>query len=341
MLRKRLMRERTARPLGRTSTQHRHAEIALENGSALCIGEITSGVTLQNKLNLHASSIRGLKTEILAYRQEPGGKRSLLTPLGLLALNQQLEEKVRQRTLELEIANARLKELTQAKESLMHMIVHDMKNPLTAMLATLSLFERNSFGLDTPIWDLLLGALRNGKKLLDMANDILGISRMRSTEFALKRKRTDLVALLQECLTLMSKTTSSKKLTFVFKPVCPELFLSLDGEIMERVVNNLLSNAIKYAPENSRITLEMTRREDAVLVHVSNQGSPIPRALHEKIFELFTRIHPTDAQLSGTGIGLNFCKLAVEAHAGNIGVTSPLPGLPYGACFTLNLPFRT
>jgi signal transduction histidine kinase len=335
------MRVHSSHHIGRQA-ERRQTEVAMENGSALCIEDIASNATLQNTLNVHAAPIRGLKTEIWAYRQDPEHltKKSLLSPLELLTINQELEGKVRQRTLELEIANARLKELTETKESLMHMIVHDMKNPLTAMLATLSLFERNSFGLDTPIWDLLLGALRNGHKLLDMANDILGISRMRSKEFSLKPARADLVALLRECLTLMAKTTSSKNLKFVFNPAHASLPSLLDREIMERVVNNLLSNAIKYAPENSSITLDLARQGDAVLVHVSNQGSAIPRAHHEKIFELFTRTHPSDSQLSGTGIGLNFCKLAMEAHGGKIFVISPLPDSHHGACFTLSLPLN-
>ncbi len=322
------------------SQTEQHSDIIRENSSALCIEDIDSGIALEKTLGLYAARIRQLKAEISHYKKETDEvvDQNLISNLELIALNQELEVKVKQRTRELENANEKLSELNAVKESLMHMIVHDMKNPLTAILGTLSLFERNSFGLKSELHELLIGSLGHGHKLLDMIEGILFISRMKTKEFRLKLNPTNLIALMRQSIALMSNTTGSKQLTFNFSPPCDEFYLSVDEQIIERVIHNLLNNAIKYSPAGHTIEIEFDVLPNQVSISVTNIGEPIPVEHHLKIFNLFSRVNANDTQLSGTGIGLNFCKLAIEAHHGDIRVVSPVPPSQQGVKFIFTLP---
>jgi signal transduction histidine kinase len=111
-----------------------------------------------------------------------------------------------------------------------------------------------------------------------------------------------------------------------------------DPDIAERIINNLLSNGIRYAPWYSEIVVALHLAAGVPTVAVANYGDPIPLEFHQKIFERFTRVNAKDTQLSGTGLGLTFCKLAVEAQGGKLWVTSPLENEGRGACFSFTVP---
>jgi len=328
------------------------------------VDEIDSGRALQKILIQYTSRIRQLKDGLTSSHKENDHvvDEYLMQNLELINLNKSLEYKVKERTRELEVANVKLevtnqnlknanqlledqahqlKELNEAKEALMHMIVHDMKNPLTAILGTLTLFNKNSFNLNPDIHELLLSAHRHGIKLLSMIEEILMISRMKTKEFKLKPERANLIDTLLYSIDLMKKTVVLKNLKFHFEPEWQTLTVQMDVQIIERVINNLLNNAIKYAPQNSEILLEVEPKSDSVTVSITNWGEPIPEEYHQKIFELFSRVKKEDTQFSGTGLGLAFSKLAIEAHSGTLEVISPVPPMEIGACFRFSLPLTT
>ncbi|NTV53086.1 MAG: HAMP domain-containing histidine kinase [Candidatus Firestonebacteria bacterium] len=263
----------------------------------------------------------------------------------LQKFNLELEAKVQARTLELEASKhaleehaQKLQELGVAKEALMHMIVHDMKNPLTVVLGTLGLFKNQTHNLESELHGMLINSFGQAQKLLSMIEEILFISRMQTKEFQLKPRQVDLKNLVGECTRTMEKTLGRKNLRFsVSLPPGPCLVMA-DPDMVERVVNNLLNNSIKYAPGESEICVTLNFANNVPTLGVANHGDPIPREYHEKIFELFTRVNAKDTQLSGTGLGLAFCKLAVEAHGGSLWVTSPLDTEDQGACFSFTLP---
>jgi K+-sensing histidine kinase KdpD len=331
------------------------------SGPSMNVDEVDSGRALQHILFQYTTRIRQLKNGISSSNRENDHMvdEYIMQNLELVNLNKNLEYKVKERTRELEVANVKLEvmntnlidanarlgeqtlqleQLNEAKEALMHMVVHDLKNPLTAILGTLTLFSRNSFTLPQNIHEMLLGAHANGIKLLSMIEEILMISRMKTKEFNLKLERTNLIQTVFTSVDMMKKTSMHKKLNFVFQPSQQELPLTMDVQLIERVINNLLNNAIKYAPKDSEILVEVTSSEERVMVGVTNWGDPIPKEHHTKIFALFTRVKKEDTQLSGTGIGLAFCKLAVEAHHGTLGIVSPVPPKDNGVCFQFSLP---
>jgi signal transduction histidine kinase len=220
----------------------------------------------------------------------------------------------------------------------MHMIVHDLKNPLTAILGTLSLFRKDTFGLPREVAQLLSDANAQGFKLLNMIEDILLVSRMRSKEFEINPQELDLDPFVLQCVEMMTKTLSGKPLALQFVPSQHALKVHADPEVLERVINNLLNNAIKYAPKQTEVRVETLSGDSGTVVRVTNWGPAIPLEYHEKIFDLFCRVKADSAKYSGTGLGLTFCKLAVEAHGGLIWVESPLPDSDRGARFNFSIP---
>jgi two-component system, sensor histidine kinase and response regulator len=200
------------------------------------------------------------------------------------------------------------------------------------------LLATRPLGLQSGIIETIQRANQQAIKLLRMMEEMLFIQRMQSNEFQIRPSLTDLTQLIDQAVLIMSKTILNQSVSIHYQPAMGNVMVMLDRDIIERVLNNLLNNAIKYALPDTRIEVELETSEKDVTVHVSNSGDPIPEAYHDKIFELFSRVNLEDKTLSGTGIGLSFCRLAIHAHHGSIWVTSPIPPHNHGARFSFRLP---
>jgi K+-sensing histidine kinase KdpD len=309
---------------------------------------------LQVELKKARARVRQLKLEIESRQEETDRvlsdnlqQNEELSSLNaeLMNFNQELEKKVHERTLALEAAKQdleeharKLEELSVTKDALMHMIVHDMKNPLTVILGTMALFKTNRYNLEEDLYASLVDSRLQAMKLLRMIEEILFISRMKTKEFQLKPSEFEINEVVKKCVETMVKTQGNKKLALNAVLSANPCRVKADLEIIERVINNLINNSIKYAPTESEIRIEVVPDESRVNVNVTNWGDPIPAEFHQKIFEMFSRVNTKDKQLSGTGLGLAFCKMAMEAHAGSIWVTSPVSSENRGACFSFQLP---
>jgi signal transduction histidine kinase len=295
----------------------------------------------------YEAHVRQLKLEILTRREENDAviAENLRQNEELRSLNQELDQKVKDRTSELMASkeavvaqNQKLQELSGAKEALMHMVVHDMKNPLTAIIGTLGLCRGNRLQIAPDVKSLLVDAHVQSVKLLCMVDEILTISRMQSKEFEVHPEPMDMIALVHQSMSMMSLTLGGKKVALRFSPAETEIFAMADYQTIERTLNNLVNNAIKYAPPESEVWLDVARQDRTVEVGVTNWGHPIPAECHEKIFDQFYRVQADVAKYSGTGLGLTFCRLAIQAHGGTIGVVSPVPPQNIGARFFFTLP---
>jgi signal transduction histidine kinase len=110
--------------------------------------------------------------------------------------------------------------------------------------------------------------------------------------------------------------------------------LSADPVLLSRVIRNLLGNAFKFTPEGGSVRVGISKTDREARVTVTDEGPGIPAEYHEKIFEKFGQVEDIRAK-TGTGLGLTFCKLAVELHSGRIGVESEVGG---GSTFWFTLP---
>jgi PAS domain S-box-containing protein len=243
----------------------------------------------------------------------------------------QAEDQLIQAKETTERANAALKEMVQMRDSLTNMIVHDLKSPLTAIAGYLELIGRYSAArLDERDTGFLKEALRLTNKMAEMINTMLDLRRLESKEMPLQRESCDLKELAEEALRLIGPEAACTGIDVHIQPEGLPAFC--DRRVICRVLVNLLGNAVKFTPQGGSIRIAFTRSDSTVKVTVSDSGSGIPPEYHEKIFESFTQV---EARGSSTGLGLAFCKLAVEAHNGRIGVESQVSK---GSTFWFTLP---
>lgn len=237
------------------------------------------------------------------------------------------KEEIEQQAGQLKTANNELVRLGSFKENLTSMIVHDLKNPLNAILNT----DLESGGKRQA------DAVKNsGNQMLRMVMNILDVQKFEDAKMDLRREEISVNDLIRDAMAQVAFLAKQKEVRLV-QQQAQDWTLNADKELMARVLVNLLTNAIKYTPINGVVEVKAAANEAGeLLVHVKDNGVGIAESELGGIFTKFTQV---DAKKSGaiqsTGLGLTFCKMAVEAHGGEIGVESA-PG--EGSRFWFTLP---
>ncbi len=231
----------------------------------------------------------------------------------------------------------RLQELEQLRDDLKNMIVHDLRTPLTsvitgmqtlAMVGDLDALQREMVGI----------AISGGELLLGMINDLLEVEKMESGSMQLDYAVLDAAELVASAARQVASIADSENLTLVREIDADLPAFRGDGNKLRRVLVNLLGNAIKFTPAGGTIAVAARLGEDArsLVFSVRDTGEGIPSEAFEHIFEKFGQVASRHGgRTMSTGLGLTFCKLAVEAHGGDIGVAS-VPSK--GSTFCFNIP---
>lgn len=219
-----------------------------------------------------------------------------------------------------------LKALNQLKNDLTDMIVHDLRTPLTSIHSGLHTMEL-AVELDELGHDLLHMAMSGSQTLLGMINDLLDVSKMESGTMVLEYAPvapSDVARAAVEQVAALSREYEQQIAT----DVPDELpVLDADSDKLRRILVNLLGNAIKFTPQGGAIQVRARRAGDldGVRFEVADSGEGIPAEARSRIFEKFGQVETRKAgRKMSTGLGLTFCKLAVEAHGGEIDVDSEL-----------------
>ena len=227
-------------------------------------------------------------------------------------------------------------ELEQARQELTRMIIHDLRNPLSSIMSSLELIRAATMdkSIAVPVDQLFAIAQRSGERLYLLIDSILGLARLESGEAKLDRRMVDVEEMVAEVVEQMQPTVTAREMRLESHFASPLPLLWVDRDLIQRVLLNLLDNAIKFTPAGGEIRVEVTRPDEkSLLFAVADTGPGIPPEYHDHIFVRFARVYHEEAR--GTGLGLTFCKLAVEAHGGRIWVESE-PG--HGATFKFLLP---
>lgn len=244
------------------------------------------------------------------------------THLTLRRQERQLEETIKE-----------LKELERLRDSLVHMVVHDMRSPIAAIRMALEMLR------ETPPLDaatnlkMLQLAYRAAEGLNEMATQLLDVSRLEASQMPIKKEKHDLTKTLRASMESLTALAGQRRLHLDARG---SIVVGYDQDLIGRVVANLLTNAFKFTPQDGEIKLNVSRQGDLARVTVTDSGQGIAPEYHRKIFEKFGQADVLHKRI-GTGLGLAFCRLAVEAHGGRIGVESEVGR---GSTFWFTLPIE-
>jgi NtrC-family two-component system sensor histidine kinase KinB len=212
--------------------------------------------------------------------------------------------------------------LERLRDDLTHMIVHDLKNPLTGITVSVDLFLNGTLGTLTKEQIATLTIMQtSARKLIGLIMDILDIRKLEENKLDLNLAIFPAEDLIKNIGWIINSTPREEKKVTVNTET--DLLLKGDLNILTRVLENLLSNAVKHTPRGGEIKLNFKRSGQEIVIEVADTGEGIPKKYLEHVFERFFKVEDQTMQTKlDTGLGLTFCKLAVEAHGGRIGVES-------------------
>ncbi|MBN1565516.1 MAG: GAF domain-containing protein [Anaerolineae bacterium] len=235
-------------------------------------------------------------------------------------------------------------ELAQAREDLGNMIVHDLRGPLTAITTSLKLlneFVSPEDRMGVVVKQTTETSLRAVRKLLNLVDSLLDISKLESGVIDLDCEPSALRPMGDSALDELAPLAQQLNVTLTNTIPASFPLLNVDASKVERVLLNLVDNALKFTPADGYVSLTahdpgtMGAEDHFVRIEVCDTGPGVPDQHKERLFDRFAQIDDQRGHRRGTGLGLTFCKLAVEAHGGQIWIEDNPQG---GAIFAFTLP---
>ena len=227
------------------------------------------------------------------------------------------------------------KNLETLRNDLISMIYHDLRSPLANVVSSLDVVASMVSPEDDPALKSLLEiAMRSTERIQRLTNSLLDINRLEAGQAIVDISPNDPIELIGDVAEAVAPIAKNKDQ--VLELNLPEEMppVLVDGDMIRRVLSNLLENAIKFAPAGGKILVGTQQEDDCIQVWVADDGPGIPSTEQERIFDKYARLN-ADEGPKGIGLGLAYCRLAVEGHGGTIWVDSS-PGR--GSRFTFTLP---
>jgi signal transduction histidine kinase len=236
------------------------------------------------------------------------------------------------------------RKLAQAREDFARMIIHDLRGPLTAVTTSLKLM--NDIIPDDSEYKHVVdtsstAGRRAIKKLLNRVDSLLDVAKMESGQLDLETQPAELATLIDSACIELSPL--AHELGVEIRPEIPDRFslLNVDTDKVERVLLNLLDNALKFSPENGVVTVRaypvglQGAPANFTRIEVMDQGPGVPATARATLFDRFVQVQGRSGRRRGSGLGLTFCRLVVEAHGGKIWIEDNPEG---GSLFVFTLP---
>ncbi|UQU62914.1 ATP-binding protein [Couchioplanes caeruleus] len=233
---------------------------------------------------------------------------------------------------------ARLQELDTAKNDFMSTVSHELRTPLTSIAGYVELLLDAEAGELGPAQQRMLQVIgRNTRRLRELIEDMLILSKIESGAFRTSRAPVDLVVVAEQALAAIAPAAAKATVELRTEMERP-LELSADAEQVDRVLMNLLSNAVKFTPAGGTVTLAARRADDEVVLVVADTGIGIPAGEQQSLFGRFFRASNAIREaIPGTGLGLAIVRTIVDNHGGRIEVASTAGE---GTTVTVRLPVQ-
>jgi len=283
-------------------------------------------VIMVTALNALEDKVQALEYGADDFLTKPINKLELLAKVRSVLRVKALQDEIERRKSEIEAANQQLVRMQGFKESMMQMVVHDLKNPLASIMGNIQLIQMQSIEMMTParLGELLQRTQESARQLMRMILNILQIGKLEEQKMPLRLEPVPLHAVVQENADEMMGLSARDGISLENR-VSPDLPAPrADRELLSRVIANLLSNAFKHTPTGGRVVVDAERDGDRITLTISDTGEGIPEDLQPRIFEKFVAGDPDSNKrlLHDSGLGLTFCRLAVDCHGGRIWLKS-------------------
>ena len=281
------------------------------------------------------SVVRCIEMGAADYLPKPFNPTLLRARVGASLREKRARDRELRYTAELAESYRKLQELERLRDDLTYMIVHDLRTPLTSLLSGLQTVPLVG-DLNEIQTEMVEIAVDGGQTLLGMINDLLDVEKMEQESVPLEMTPLTAGGLIERATAQVTLLAQASGLTLAQQAPLDLPPFSGDEDKLRRTIVNLLGNAIKFTPVGGTVTAAAALGEGVVLFSVRDTGEGIPPEAFERIFEKFGQVENRKAgRKMSTGLGLTFCKLAVEAHGGRIWVES-LPG--QGSAFFFTIP---
>lgn len=231
-------------------------------------------------------------------------------------------------------------QLQKTRDLISETLVHDLRSPVSAVLGAIDVVDdliTNNQSLDLAQQSITI-ARRSAQRVLGMIESMLEIARLQSGKIELNLIPVNVHSLITHSISEFVPLAREYKITLQndVPTDLPQIFI--DHHKINRVISNLLDNALKFTPDQGIVYVAaIYPGKDQVEIQVSDTGPGIPEEYRDKIFERFSQLPEQRGRRRGSGLGLTFCKLAVEAHGGRIWVE---PNRPQGSTFIITLPIH-
>jgi signal transduction histidine kinase len=239
---------------------------------------------------------------------------------------QQLEQKVEERTRELTNVLNAVKTINKRKSDFVSNVSHELRTPLTSIKGYAAILLTGKLGTLPPEAKERLEKInRHSDELGHIVNDLLDISRIESGKMIMNLGKHNLKEIISKADDLLSGQLKEKKINFNIN-IDPDASVLVDPEQIGRVFINLIGNAMKFTPAGGKISISARKLNDGMVqVDISDTGCGIPLGDQEAIFEEFFRVeNAINQEVKGTGLGLALVKRIIKAHQGKIWVKSTL-----------------
>ena len=211
------------------------------------------------------------------------------------------------------------------QNDLIQMMVHDLKGPLMEVSANLDLLV-NSADINELDKDVAQTALEGSEEMYELVVDILDLGKMEAGALKPEKSRVNIGDLCEKEVRKLAQTADDKNVDIQLIKE-GDLEAAVDGKLMGRVIANFLSNGIKYSPSDKELQLSAKEEDGFVKVSFADKGPGVPPEYGERVFDKYVQVEMrTHKRKGATGLGLPFCKMAVEAHGGTVGLNDTATG---------------
>jgi signal transduction histidine kinase len=234
--------------------------------------------------------------------------------------------------------------LAAYRNEISSMVVHDLRGPLGSIITSHDMMQDIAKEMGNDELPLILNvSLESANAMMNLVDSLMDIAKLETRRMPLKRASTDIKTLIDSAVIALSGIAAQAQINVEHTIPADLPPVNVDGDKIRRVMINVIDNAIRYTPMHGKVHIAAKQRRNKIVIHVSDSGPGIPQDEIERVFEKFrqsTKNIPLRGS-KGSGLGLTFCKLTLEAHGETIwaGQSPDLPGARFS--FTLPIAIET